>query len=72
MLAGFERFRHAPLLVVTSRLADDYLWAEASNVGAHDVVAKPFWKNELVWVLENAWRRAAFASARNASLASAS
>jgi DNA-binding response OmpR family regulator len=31
-----------PLLVVTSRLADDYLWSEALNLGAHDVLSKPF------------------------------
>ena len=31
-----------PLLVVTSRLADDYLWSEALNLGAYDVLSKPF------------------------------
>lgn len=31
-----------PALIVTSRLADDYLWAEALNLGAYDVLAKPF------------------------------
>jgi DNA-binding NtrC family response regulator len=31
-----------PLVVVTSRLADDYLWSEALNLGAYDVLAKPF------------------------------
>ncbi len=57
MLAGLEHLRRAPLLVVASRLADDYLWAEALNLGAHDVIAKPFRTSELEWVLENAWRR---------------
>jgi DNA-binding NtrC family response regulator len=30
-----------PSLIVTSRLADDRLWAEALNLGAWDVLAKP-------------------------------
>ena len=33
---------HPPLVVVTSRLADERLWAEALNLGAYDVLAKPF------------------------------
>jgi hypothetical protein len=28
-----------PVLIVTSRLADEYLWAEALNPGAYDVLA---------------------------------
>src|SRR4029077_1553816 len=32
----------APSLIVASRLADDHLWAEALNLGAWDVLAKPF------------------------------
>jgi DNA-binding response OmpR family regulator len=30
-----------PSLIVTSRLADERLWAEALNLGAYDVLAKP-------------------------------
>lgn len=37
-----------PYLIVTSRLADDYLWAEALNIGAYDVLAKPFDHNEVL------------------------
>jgi len=33
---------HPPLLVVTSRVADDHLWAEVLNLGGYDVLAKPF------------------------------
>ena len=32
----------SPLLIVASRLADDRLWAEALNLGAYDVMFKPF------------------------------
>lgn len=33
---------HPPYLIVTSRLADDRLWAEVLNLGGYDVLAKPF------------------------------
>jgi DNA-binding NtrC family response regulator len=44
-----------PSLIVTSRLADDNLWAEALHLGAYDVLAKPFARNELVQSLKSAW-----------------
>jgi hypothetical protein len=47
---------HHPLLIVASRLADEYLWAEVLNLGGHDVLAKPFQGAEVQWVLESAWR----------------
>ncbi|HEY1342312.1 MAG TPA: response regulator [Bryobacteraceae bacterium] len=47
----------SPLLVVTSRLADDRLWAEVLNLGGFDVIAKPFVESELRRVLESACRR---------------
>lgn len=31
-----------PCLIVTSRVADEYLWAEVLNLGGYDVLAKPF------------------------------
>ena len=45
-----------PFLIVTSRVADDYLWAEALNVGAYDVLAKPFDLTEVTRILSSAWR----------------
>lgn len=57
MLSGLHRLARPPLLVVASRLADESLWAEALNLGAHDVLATPFSATELVWVLGNAWHR---------------
>jgi DNA-binding NtrC family response regulator len=44
-----------PLLIVCSRLADEWLWAEALNLGAWDVLAKPFDVPEVCHVLETAW-----------------
>ena len=42
LLAEITLTPEPPLLIVASRLADDYLWAEALNLGAYDVLAKPF------------------------------
>jgi len=40
-----------PLMIVTSRLADEYLWVEALNHGVYDVLKKPFDTEELSRVL---------------------
>ena len=45
-----------PPLIVTSRLADERLWAEALNLGAYDVLAKPFDRTEATRVVGAAWR----------------
>jgi DNA-binding NtrC family response regulator len=37
-----------PLVILTSRLADERLWAEALNLGAWDVLAKPFDPDETI------------------------
>ena len=42
LLAGVSTLPKPPLVIVTSRNADEYLWAEALNLGASDVLAKPF------------------------------
>ena len=56
LLAALKQLPHQPLLVVTSRLADELLWSEVLNLGGHDVLAKPFQVAEVQWVLESAWR----------------
>jgi len=56
LFAALQLLPHHPLLVVTSRLADEELWAEVLNLGGHDVLAKPFRAAEVQWVLENAWQ----------------
>jgi len=45
-----------PFLIVASRLADERLWAEALNLGAWDVLAKPFDAQEVIRVVASAWR----------------
>jgi DNA-binding response OmpR family regulator len=46
-----------PSLIVTSRLADEYLWAEVLNLGAYDVLSKPFNEREVRHVLGSVWER---------------
>jgi len=58
-----------PKVVVTSRLADERLWAEALNLGAYDVLALPFDGAEVVRTLNMVWsqgrRTAAAVTARS-------
>jgi hypothetical protein len=42
--------------VVTSRTADDYLWAEVLNVGGYDVLAQPLERDEVERVVASARR----------------
>jgi DNA-binding NtrC family response regulator len=44
-----------PLLILTSRLADERLWAEGLNLGAWDVLAKPFQTEEAIRIVDSAW-----------------
>jgi DNA-binding response OmpR family regulator len=46
-----------PLLIVTSRIADERLWAEALNLGAYDVLAQPFDGTEVTRIVGMAWLR---------------
>jgi CheY-like chemotaxis protein len=61
VLVAIHILRKPPLLIVISRLADGYLWAEALNLGAYDVLAKPLDQAEAVRVLTSAWVRRASA-----------
>ncbi len=45
-----------PPLIVTSRLADDGLWAEVLNLGGYDLLLKPFDAAEVFHVVSLAWR----------------
>ena len=57
LLEELRPLRNAPALIVTSRLADERLWAEALNLGAYDVLAKPFERRELVRSVSLAWQQ---------------
>lgn len=45
-----------PSVVVWSRLADEHLWAEVLNLGAWDVLVKPFDREEVLRVAFLAWQ----------------
>jgi len=55
LLAPLQLLSDAPPLIVTSRLADERLWSEALNLGAYDVLAKPFDVRELARSVSLAW-----------------
>jgi DNA-binding response OmpR family regulator len=57
LLAAAVGIQSPPLLIVTSRTADECLWAEVLNLGGYDVLAKPFNSNEFIQVVSTAWRR---------------
>ena len=55
MLSQFDRMQCPPLLVVTSRMADERLWSEVLNLGGYNVLAKPLNAKELLHVAGTAW-----------------
>jgi DNA-binding response OmpR family regulator len=56
VLEGIRDLPHPPSLIVTSHLADERLWAEALNLGAWDVLAKPFDRTEVLRSIKAAWQ----------------
>jgi DNA-binding NtrC family response regulator len=60
LLSEFARMQCAPLLVVTSRFADEHLWSEVLNLGAYNVLAKPLSTKEVFHVVglaAQSWKR---------------
>ena len=57
LLAELERGSDPPYLIVTSRLADERMWAEVLNLGGYDVLAKPFDAVEIYRVVGFACQR---------------
>ena len=56
ILTDLRRLAHPPELIVTSRTADDYLWAEVLNIGGYDVLPQPLARDEVERVIAAAWR----------------
>jgi DNA-binding response OmpR family regulator len=48
LLEHFACLCEPPFLIVTSLQADEHLWAEALNLGAYDVLARPFNRAEVM------------------------
>ena len=55
VLERISRMSDSPLLIVTSRRADEALWAEVLNRGAYDVLSKPFERVEVTRIISLAW-----------------
>lgn len=56
MLAAAAGMPHSPYLILTASNADDRLWAEALNLGAYDVLSKPYRAQEVFRIVGLAWR----------------
>ena len=57
MLRDLRRLAQPPQLIVTSRTADDYLWAEVLNIGGYDVLPQPLERDEVERVVAAARRQ---------------
>lgn len=55
VLDEMQQWPYTPLMIVTSRLADETLWAEVLNLGGYDVLLKPFEQRELIWSVTSAF-----------------
>jgi DNA-binding NtrC family response regulator len=56
ILEAIGELPDGPQLIVTSKDADDRLWAEVLNRGAWDVLVKPFHPKEVYQSIHLAWR----------------
>src|SRR5690242_5963630 len=57
VLSDLRRLAQPPQLIVTSRTADDYLWAEVLNIGGYDVLPQPLEREEVERVVAAARRQ---------------
>lgn len=56
VLENLQRMSRPPQLIVTSRTADEHLWAEVLNCGGYDVLPQPFRREEIERVVASARR----------------
>ena len=57
LLNELEKMVSHPPLIVADHLADERLWAEVLNLGAYDLLAKPFDASEVLQAVKMACRR---------------
>lgn len=55
VLERTSRAANPPAVIVSSRLADDRLWAEVLNLGGYNVLNKPFQREEVFRDVSLAW-----------------
>ena len=56
LLNRLRRMVLPPRVIVTSRVADERLWAEVLNLGGYDVLAQPFYSGEVLRCINSASR----------------
>ena len=56
VLACMGQTKTSSVLVVTSKIADESLWAEVLNLGGYDVLAQPLDREEVTRVVSSAVR----------------
>lgn len=57
LLTSCETLPDSPMILVTSKTADENLWAEVLNLGGYDVLMKPYERGEVTRVIGMAWRQ---------------
>jgi DNA-binding response OmpR family regulator len=57
MLEDIKVMPKPPSLIVASRLADERMWVEVLNLGAWDLVAKPFETSEVIRTVKSGSQR---------------
>jgi DNA-binding NtrC family response regulator len=55
LLEFMEGLPAPPPLIVTSRIADERMWAEVLNLGGYDVLARPLNSEEVIRTITSAW-----------------
>jgi DNA-binding response OmpR family regulator len=55
LLERVSGFPTPPLMIVTSTNTDSALWAQVLNLGAYDVLTKPFDRSEVIRIISLAW-----------------
>lgn len=68
VLKALTALSYPPALIVTSRLADELLWAEVLNLGGYDVLAKPPNAMEVFWAVISARDNREHQSQRSAQM----
>ena len=51
VLLRIQSLAAPPAFIVSSRLADDHLWAEVLNLGGYDVLARPLSESEVKYMV---------------------
>lgn len=69
VLSDLRKLAKPPQLIVTSRTADESLWAEVLNIGGYDVMAQPFAEDEVERVIASAHRHFDYPAVMTANMA---